>query len=111
MHKQQYQKPVLSFDIIEPFRTAVDEYVLYAISTRLAKPEFFTEKRTGMILSTAGKRILIPPFLKMIQNRVKIDGYTTSWYKHIYRTVYQLRQRIEKSKVYDEVSDYLRHKA
>ncbi|MDY6966753.1 MAG: CRISPR-associated endonuclease Cas1 [Halobacteriota archaeon] len=59
MHTDNYNKKSLVFDIIEPFRTYVDETVIFLFSKRKIKREYFDEVPNGLSLNKDGKAVLI----------------------------------------------------
>ncbi|MDY6865364.1 MAG: CRISPR-associated endonuclease Cas1 [Halobacteriota archaeon] len=59
MHTDNYNKKSLVFDIIEPFRTYVDETVIFLFSKRKIKKEYFDEVLNGLSLNKDGKAVLI----------------------------------------------------
>lgn len=108
VHQNPYQTPVLTFDLIEPYRTMVDTFVLEECKATKNMTSYLIETKTGIQISKACKKELIPKFLKYQEKKVSIEGYTTTYYKHVYRAVYMLRQRIETN--HEEVLDIIRHR-
>ncbi len=106
MHSNPYQKPVLSFDMIEPFRYVVEGFVVNELKRGGLEDNMYKTTETKVILSKSGKQALIPQFMDWMLERNKVMDYTTSIQKHIYRTAYMLRgkiknQNIPKDALYD----------
>ena len=62
LHADDYARPTLVFDIIEPFRPWVDRLLIEQYLTGQAKAEYFDARDKGIYLNAAGKRWLIPLF-------------------------------------------------
>jgi len=59
LHTDNYNKKSLVFDIIEMFRTYVDETVVHLFTRRMVKENFFEKLEQGIGLSKEGKATLI----------------------------------------------------
>ncbi|MEZ0542413.1 CRISPR-associated endonuclease Cas1 [Fibrella arboris] len=59
MHRDEYNRPVLTYDFIEPFRAWADYVVCHLLMQEIVFDEFFDQESGGMYLNTTGKRILI----------------------------------------------------
>ncbi len=59
LHTDSYNKKSLVFDIIEIFRTYIDEAVVHLFTRRMIKDEFFEPLEQGVGLSKEGKAALI----------------------------------------------------
>ena len=59
-HKDQYNRPVLAFDLIEPYRPWTDKVVMSLFFGKLLKDGHFENKEGGYWLSSLGKAVLIP---------------------------------------------------
>ncbi|MDD3566222.1 MAG: CRISPR-associated endonuclease Cas1 [Methanothrix sp.] len=59
LHTDSYNKKSLVFDVIEIFRTYIDEAVVHLFTKRMIKDEFFEPLEQGIGLSKDGKAALI----------------------------------------------------
>lgn len=85
LHTDNYNKKSLVFDIIEMFRTFVDETVVHLFSKRKVKEEYFdrtnflkkvdaTSKQNGLSLNKEGKAVLIETLNETFEKTVKYKG-------------------------------------
>lgn len=98
-HVDDYAKPTLAFDMIEPFRPWVDRLLLEAYLGGQFAPSFFEpapHTEGGIYLSKDGKRWLIPLFNGWMLEKVRFRERQLSRQNHINRFagefVEQLRQ-------------------
>lgn len=73
-HTDQYQKPTLAFDLIEPFRPWADRFLVECFWREEIQKGFFTDKGTSVYLSKTGKQYLIPLFLHYMEERTTFEG-------------------------------------
>ena len=108
MHDYQYNKPILSFDLIEAFRVIVDDFVLEIILNKKITAGMYKKTSKSMYISKQGKKALIPVFLEKMEQQVKFDGYRTTWINHIYRFAYKMKQSVKTQKILkDEIFNML----
>ncbi len=62
LHTDNYGKPSLVFDLIEPYRIWADSCVFYLFSGRQVKMEFMDEIPGGLTLNKEGKTLLMQAF-------------------------------------------------
>ncbi len=85
LHTDNYNKKSLVFDIIEMFRTFVDETVVHLFSKRKVKEEYFdrtnflkkvdaTSKQNGLSLNKDGKAVLIEALNETFEKTMKYKG-------------------------------------
>lgn len=74
LHTDNYNKKSLVFDIIEMFRTFVDETVVHLFSKRKAKEEYFDKIQNGLSLNKEGKAVLIEALNETFEKTVKYKG-------------------------------------
>ncbi len=86
-HVDDYAKPTLVFDMIEPFRPWVDRLLLEAFLTDQIKAEFFEPAPidTGIYLSKIGKAWLIPALNGWMEEKIIFDGQRLARKTHIVR--------------------------
>ncbi|MGB7533628.1 MAG: CRISPR-associated endonuclease Cas1 [Halobacteriota archaeon] len=76
LHTDNYNKKSLVFDIIEMFRTFVDEAVVHLFSKRKVKAEYFDtiQNNEGLSLNKEGKAVLIEALNETFENTIKYRG-------------------------------------
>ena len=86
-HVDDYAKPTLVFDIIEPFRPWVDRLLLEAFLTDQIPAHFFepSPDGKGIYLSKMGKSWLIPALNGWMEEKIIFDSQKLSRKTHIVR--------------------------
>ncbi|MBU1487357.1 CRISPR-associated endonuclease Cas1 [bacterium] len=74
IHTDNYNKLSLVFDLIEPFRMLVDQTVVYLISGRKIKAEYFDKIKNGLSLNKDGKAVLIGALNDTFEKTVRYRG-------------------------------------
>jgi len=74
MHRDEYNRPVLVYDFIEPFRAWADYVVCHLLLQEVVFEEFFDTENEGMFLNTTGKRILIQAMNDYLAEVVMLPG-------------------------------------
>jgi CRISPR-associated protein Cas1 len=74
IHTDNYNKLSLVFDLIEPFRILVDQTVVYLISGRKIKQEYFDKLKNGLTLNREGKAVLIEALNNTFEKTVRYRG-------------------------------------
>jgi CRISPR-associated protein Cas1 len=74
IHTDNYNKLSLVFDLIEPFRILVDQTVVYFISGRKVKSEYFDKLKNGLTLNKEGKAALIEALNNTFEKTVRYRG-------------------------------------
>ena len=76
LHTDNYNKKSLVFDIIEMFRTFVDEPVVHLFSKRKVKEEYFDkiQNNEGLSLNKEGKAVLIEALNETFEKTIKYKG-------------------------------------
>ena len=74
LHTDNYNKKSLVFDIIEMFRTFVDETVVHLFSKRKVKEEYFDKIQNGLSLNKEGKAVLIEALNETFEKTIKYRG-------------------------------------
>lgn len=77
MHVDNYNKKTLVFDLIEMYRTLVDETVVYLFSRRMIKDEFFDQVQGGLTLNKEGKKALIEALNETFEKTTDFQGRET----------------------------------
>jgi len=101
-HRDEYQTPSLSFDVIEPLRPKVDKLLSEILMRHQLKAEWFEpDEKYGYILNRQGKKILIPLFNEWLEQKLKMQNLVTAAKNHILQQAYNLRKEIEKTELYE----------
>lgn len=97
LHRDDYNRPVLVYDIIEKYRIWID-YVVYAIlNQRVMTSEFYSIKPDGSFwLEGLGKRVLIQSINDYFEEVILIKGKSRSRLNHIAMYVQELAQLFKK---------------
>jgi len=74
LHTDNYNKKSLVFDIIEMFRTFVDETVVHLFSKRKVKEDYFDKIQNGLSLNKEGKAVLIEALNETFEKTIKYKG-------------------------------------
>jgi CRISPR-associated protein Cas1 len=82
-HADQYQKPVLAFDLIEPFRHWADRFLFGFVRDTDLGSGSFKITATGIFLDKKGKAMLIPRFLGYMDSRTTFNGRISTRRNHI----------------------------
>jgi CRISPR-associated protein Cas1 len=85
-HRDEYNRPVLVYDFIEPFRVWIEYVVIRLCLDRVIFKEFFTLKEEGGYwLNASGKRILVQSINDYLEEVVTLDGLSRSRLNHLER--------------------------
>ena len=98
LHADEYDRPTLAYDLIEPFRPWVDHFVIesaYQIQVELS--DCFEAKDNGCWLSRKGKKDLIPAFNEWMQAPIRWEGRQMRRVAHIHRAAAELAKTINLS--------------
>lgn len=97
LHADNYRKPTLTFDMIEPFRPWVDRIIMEAIFRKEVKVDFFTKNQHGIYLNKTGKAYFIPLFNNWLRSEREYLGRNSIVRNHVYFLCGRLAQRIRTS--------------
>lgn len=79
LHRDNYNRPVLVYDVIEIYRIWVDHIVYSLLMQDAVSEEFFSTKEDGSCwLESLGRRILIQAFNDYLEEVVEIKGISRS---------------------------------
>lgn len=97
LHRDDYNRPVLVYDIIELYRVWVD-YVVYGIaSQRVITDDFYSIREDGSYwLEALGRRVLIQSLNDYLEENITIKGVTRSRATHIQLYTQSLAQTFKK---------------
>jgi CRISPR-associated protein Cas1 len=74
LHTDNYNKKSLVFDVIEMFRTFVDETVVHLFTKRKVKGAYFEKIQNGLSLNKEGKAVLIGALNETFEKTIKYKG-------------------------------------
>ncbi len=94
LHTDEYRKPTLVFDLIEPFRAWIDRILIQECLENRLQKDFFTRNQHGIYLNKAGKAYLIPFFNDFLRSECNYFSRDSSVRNHIYYLAGLLAQRI-----------------
>ncbi|SEJ81917.1 CRISPR-associated protein, Cas1 family [Cyclobacterium xiamenense] len=94
LHAENYRKPSLVFDLIEPFRPLVDGLLVQLFTDKAMLPEQVDARDGGFTLNREGKKILIPAFNGFMETRVKFNENVRSMRDHIFQYCSQFAKTI-----------------
>jgi len=97
LHADEYDKPTLAFDLIEPFRPWVDRLLIQACFDKALEKQHFTSNQYGIFLNKTGKTFFIPHFNDFLRSKRTFLGQEATVKNHIYFLASSLAQRIRSS--------------
>lgn len=97
MHRDDYNRPVLVYDIIEMYRIWVDYVVFTLLAQDIITDEFYSIREDGSYwLEALGRRILIQSFNDYMEEMVSIKGNTRSRTTQLFLYAQDLAQKFKK---------------
>jgi len=94
-HADQYNKPTLSYDLIEPFRPWIDQLMIVQCLDQKLTEAMFEARDEGVWVAKKGKQHIIPLFYQYLNERCAFRGNITTRRNHIFRLAGSLREKIE----------------
>jgi CRISPR-associated protein Cas1 len=96
-HRDDYNRPVLVYDVIELYRVWVDYVVYSLISQNFINDEFYSIKSDGSYwLESLGRRIIIQSLNDYLDELIIINGVSRSRENHIIMYSQNLAQCFKK---------------
>ncbi len=93
LHRDDYNRPVLVYDIIEKYRIWVDYIVYSLVSQDVITSELYSVKEDGSYwLEGLGRRILIQSLNDYLDEQITLKGIPRSRYNHIALFTQELAQ-------------------
>lgn len=84
LHREDYNRPVLVFDVIEKYRVWIDYVVVKLLEQKVINTDCYSVKDDGSYwLEALGKRILIQSINDYLDEVVRMDGINRSRTNHI----------------------------
>ncbi len=84
-HRDEYNRPSMAFDFIEPYRVWADYVVIRLCMEQLIFIEFFDLQGEEVRLNKQGKQILIPTMNEYLAEVISLGGVSRSRREHIHR--------------------------
>lgn len=95
LHRDEYNRPVLTYDCIEPFRVWADWVVFHLCRGQVIFREFFDTDNGGWWLNDQGKRILIQSFTDFFEEVIPFEGLDRSRFVHLDLFAQRLAQQFK----------------
>lgn len=95
MHRDEYNRPVLTYDFIEMFRFWADYVVCHLCFQEVIYPDFFDIEHGNYWLNSSGKRILIHTFNDYLSEIVSLHDISRSRTVHIELEAQKLATRLK----------------
>jgi CRISP-associated protein Cas1 len=95
LHTDDYARPTLVFDLIEPFRPWVDRLLIEQYLTGQAKADYFDARDKGIYLNAQGKKWLIPLFNGWMLEKVRFQEKQLSRKNQINRFAGEFAQQLK----------------
>lgn len=93
-HRDEYNRPVLTYDIIEPFRPWADWVVFNLCTNEVYDESFFEISDGGFWMAGDGKRILVQHFVDYFEEVIDYENARFSRYTHIDKRCHQIADMI-----------------
>jgi CRISPR-associated protein Cas1 len=74
LHADEYDRPTLAYDLIEPFRPWVDRFLLLQIFAEKIPPNLVAQRDGGYWVTHDAKKTLIPAFNAYLEKRNRWEG-------------------------------------
>ena len=96
LHRDDYNRPVLVYDIIELYRVWVDYVVFSLLCQNVITEEYYSFRSDGSCwLESLGRRVLIQSFNDYMEEAILLNGVTRGREHQIYLYVIQLAQQFK----------------
>ena len=100
MHREDYNRPVMVFDVIEKYRVWIDYVVIKLLEQKVINRDCYSIKEDGSYwLEALGKRILIQSVNDYFDEVVKMNGVNRSRANHIGLFSQKLASKMMKLKI------------
>lgn len=97
LHADEYDRPTLAYDLIEPFRPWIDELVTDRILRGEPSTAWYEAREQGIFLNRAGKRFWIPAYNEWMATPVRWESRQMTRKAHIFRRADELARRIRET--------------
>lgn len=97
LHRDEYNRPVLVYDIIELYRIWVDYVVFTLLAQKAVSEEFYSVRDDGSYwLESLGRRILIQSFNDYLEETISKGGVVRSRITHMNLYIQNLAQKFKR---------------
>ncbi len=97
LHRDDYNRPVLVYDVIELYRVWVDYVVYSLVAQRVITEEFYSVQSDGSYwLEALGRRVLIQSLNDYLDETIEVKGQIRSREYQIFLYVQNLAQQFKK---------------
>ncbi|OJV38775.1 MAG: CRISPR-associated endonuclease Cas1 [Bacteroidales bacterium 36-12] len=97
LHRDDYNRPVLVYDVIELYRVWVDYVVVTLAAQEIITDDYYSVREDGSYwLEGLGRRVLIQSFNDYFEEVITISGVTRSRETHIFLYAQDLAQTFKK---------------
>ncbi|MCS3901784.1 CRISPR-associated endonuclease Cas1 [Methanococcus voltae] len=102
LHRDNYNRTALVYDMIEPYRYYVDKTVFELCNNKLIEGKFFDElkaeekSKNGYYLNKEGKQLLISKYNEIMDKKIKYDGKNTRIEDTILKDCHKVSNKILK---------------
>lgn len=95
-HRNEYNRPVLAFDVIEKYRVWADYVVVDLCMQKVIFPDFFEVKNAAYYLNESGKRIVIQSMNDYLNDVIEMNGMQRTRITHIELWAQNFAQQLKK---------------
>lgn len=96
LHRDDYNRPVLVYDVIELYRVWIEYVVYHLLSQGIVSEEYFSVKQDGAVwLEPLGRRVLIQSVNDYLDEVVSVNGLSRSRETQIFLYVQSLAQKFK----------------
>lgn len=97
LHRDDYNRPVLVYDVIELYRVWVDYVVYTLLAQNVVSDAYYEVREDGSFwLEGLGRRVLIQSVNDYLEENITIKGVTRSRYNQMFLYVQELAQTFKK---------------
>lgn len=96
LHRDDYNRPVLAFDVIEKYRVWVDFVIYTLVGQRVVNQDIYSVREDGSYwLEGLGRRIVIQSLNDYLDEQIVVKGVSRSRYSHILLYTQALAQKFK----------------
>ena len=96
MHTDNYNRQALVYDIVEMYRTYMDEIVFKLFTTKKVSEDYFDPIEEGVYLNQEGKKALIEAINKAFESKIRYKGRNIELQNIMQYDCHQIANRILK---------------
>ena len=98
LHRDDYNRPVLVYDVIELYRVWVDYVVVTLLTQNIITDEFYSVQSDGSYwLESLGRRVLIQSLNDYLEETIEVNGNSRSRAYQIFLYAQKLAQQFKKA--------------